>query len=138
MLTNVNNLYFTLSHPKNSILGEIFIYCHIITILYPLTNAALYIISMFVNHLHIVLKTISSGMNIIKHGLFDKSHCFLWQKPHDIVLKTMLYRGYVYIFDTTVNSCKCPRCSTHTPRSKFEIPLLLSPPTPFHSTTHKK
>lgn len=77
MLTNVNKLYFTLSHPKNSILGEIFISCHIITILYPLTNAALYIISMFVNHLHIVLKTISSGMNISKHGLFDKTPCFL-------------------------------------------------------------
>lgn len=77
MLTNVNKLYFTLSHPKNSILGEIFISCHIITILYPLTNAALYIISMFVNHLHIVLKTISSGMNIIKQGLFDKTPCFI-------------------------------------------------------------
>lgn len=45
----------------------------------------------------------------------------------------MLYRGYVYIFWHAVNSCKCPRCSTHTPRSKFEIPLL----TLFHSTLHK-
>lgn len=77
MLTNVNNSYFTLLHPKNSILGEIFMSCHIITILYPFTNAALYIISMFVNHLHIVLKTISSGMNISKYGLFDKTPCFL-------------------------------------------------------------
>lgn len=34
-------------------------------------------LSMFVNHLHIVSKTISSGMNIIKHGLIDKTPCFL-------------------------------------------------------------
>lgn len=77
---------------------------------------------MLVNHLYIVSKTTSSGMNIIKHGLIDKTLCFLWQKPYDIVLKTMLYRGYVYIFWHTVNSCKYPRCSTHTPRSKFQNP----------------
>lgn len=99
-------------------------------ILLPFNNPYL---SIFVNHLHIVSKTIYSSMNIIKHGLINKTPCFLWQKPYDIVLKTMLYRGYVYIFWHTVNSCKYPRCSTHTPRSKFEIPS----PLPFHSTPQK-
>ena len=43
-------------------------------ILLPLNNPYL---SIFVNHLHIVLKTISSSMNIKKHGLFNKTPCFL-------------------------------------------------------------
>lgn len=124
-------------HPKNSISNKIFISCHIITILYPFTSSILYIISIFGNYLHIVSKTISPGMNISKRRLFDKTPCFLWQKPYNIVLKTMLYRGYVYIFLHIVNSCKCTRCSTHTPRSKFEIPSSISSFPP-HLTPHKK
>lgn len=88
-------------HPKNSISNKIFISCHIITILYPFTSSVLYIISIFGNYLHIVLKTISSSMNIIKHWLFDKTPCFLWQKQHDIVLKTTSHwsgRGGMFTF----------------------------------------
>lgn len=73
-LSQKTNFYFYIL--INTTIYRIFISCYIITFLYPATSAALSIISMFVNHLHTILKTISSGMNIIKHGLIDKTPCF--------------------------------------------------------------
>lgn len=100
MLTNVNKLYFTLLYHKISILDKIFMSCHIITILYPFASLALSIISMFVNYLHIVLKTISSDINISKHGLFDKTPCFLWQKTTWHSIKNYVVQGVCLHFLT--------------------------------------
>lgn len=129
-------------YPKNSILDKIFISCYIITILYLFTSASSSIISTFGNHLHIVLKTISSGINISKRGLFDKTPCFLWQKQHDIVLKTTSHwsgRGGMFTFFNILSIPVNTLGVQLTPHVQNLKSLFSSPlPTPFHSTPHKK